>query len=97
MDYLTIYFFCSRNEKDESSGMPAASSMLTKSQSERRPDHLKLENTSPRRVNTVHGPSAATRSEQDRERSDVRRISANIFTVTLDIFRQPLYEKAWLT
>ena len=90
-------FFCSRNEKDESSGMPAASTMFTKSQSERRPDHLKLENTSPRRVNTVHGPSAATRSEQDRERSDVRRISANIFTVTLDIFRQPLYEKAWLT
>ena len=97
MDFPIIKFFCSRNEKDESSGMPAASSILTKSQSERRPDHLKLENTSPRRVNTVHGPSAATRSEQDRERSDVRRISANIFTVTLDIFRQPLYEKAWLT
>lgn len=67
MDYFIIYFFCSRNERDESSGLPAASSLLTKSQSERRPDHLKLEHTSPRRVNTVHGPATA-----DRERSDVR-------------------------
>lgn len=71
------------NERDESSGLPAASSLLTKSQSERRPDHLKLEHTSPRRVNTVHGPATA-----DRERSDTTTLRESLADLRNDVKEQ---------